>query len=172
MTTNQIQQSAFKREGEIAKIESLSDIVSKINQRLIIFDSNIYISNKKICGRVLTTIAGKLRKYNITPIIPIIVLNEVKKVTKTEETVVRRKIKDIFKKFLLVTCDKKIESEARRLEIKFYEVHNPDSVILAMAKFSGAILVTLDGKLRRSAKLEGVEAYSLKEFVKGWSVIA
>ena len=143
----------------------------KQTQRLILLDYNVIVEDKKHNGRILTVLAGKARKYNLRLALPKIVLYEVSKVTSTSPQKVFEKITKLFKNSTEVRITKDVFHEANRLETQFFEVHRPDSIILALARTTGAILVTLDGKMRRSAKLDGIEAYSVKEFIKNWTVI-
>ena len=143
----------------------------KQTQRLILLDSNVFVEDKKHHGRILTVLAGKARKYNLRLALPKIVLYEVSKVTSTSPQKVFEKITKLFKDSTEVRITKDVFHEANRLETQFFEVHRSDSIILALARTTGAILVTLDGKMRRAAKLDGIEAYSVKEFIKNWTVI-
>lgn len=140
--------------------------------RLILVDSNIFVEDKKRHGRILTSLADKLGRYNLKLIIPRIVIYEVSKVTSTQSEIVLRKIQKIFRNYLTIENENEIIIESKKLETKYYEVHTADSIILATAKIAGAILVTMDRKLRRSAELEGVETYSLTDFTNNWRVIA
>ena len=141
------------------------------SHRLIILDSCVFVEGKKRHGRILTAIAGKAGKYNLQLALPKIVLYEVSKVTSTSPQKVYEQISKFFKDSTDVKITKNVFHEANRLETQFFEVHRSDSIILALARTTGAILVTLDGKMRRSAKLDGIEAYSVKEFIKNWTVI-
>ena len=139
-------------------------------EQLIIFDSCIFIEDKKRYGRILTTLAGKIRKYKLKLVIPRIVLYEVSKVTRTQQQSVMKKIIQVFKQFKTSDKTNEIELESRKLETKYFECHRSDSVILATTKTMGATLVTLDRKLLRTAEIEGVQAYHLKDFVKNWRI--
>jgi len=152
------------------KQESQNFLLQK--PRLIILDSCIYVEDKKRHGRILTTLAGKLGRYNLKLIVPRIVIYEVTKVTSTKSELVLKKIEKLFGNYLTIENENEIISESKRLETKYYEVHSADSIILATARIAGAILITMDRKLRRSAELEGVETYSLKEFINRWRVMA
>lgn len=145
---------------------------TKQKYRLILLDSCVFVEDKKHNGRILSAIAGKAGRYNLKLALPKIVLYEVSKITSTSPQKVFEKITKFFKDSTEVNITKDVFHEANRLETQFFEVHRPDSIILALARTTGAILVTLDGKMRRSAKLDGIEAYSVKEFIKNWTVIA
>jgi len=149
----------------------IENLTLQRNQRLIILDSGVYVEDKKRHGRILTAIAGKAGKYNLRLALPKIVLYEVSKVTSTSPQKVFEKITKLFKDSTEIRITKDVFHEANRLETQFFEVHRSDSIILALARTTGAILVTLDGKMRRAAKLDGIEADSVKEFIKNWTVI-
>jgi predicted nucleic acid-binding protein len=61
-----------------------------------------------------------------------------------------------------------INSESDRLVDQYYECHYPDSIILATAKVTGSALVSLDRELIQTAKLEGVQAFLPRNFVRWW----
>ena len=152
--------------------KQIQNLTIQNSHRLIILDSCVFVEDKKCHGRILTAIAGKVGRYNLKLALPKIVLYEVSKVTSTSPQKVFEQITKFFKDSTEVKITKDVFYEANRLETQFFEVHRSDSIILALARTTGAILVTLDGKMRRSAKLDGIEAYSVKEFIKNWSVIA
>jgi len=140
------------------------------SKRLILFDSCIYIMDKNKAGNVLTVLGKKLRKYRLQNVVPIIVLNEISKVTKSN---FNENVKNIERKlgnFVISEITDDIIVEEKKLEEKYLECHWPDSIILATAKIHGSILVTLDTKLLRSAQLEGVDAYHLSDFMKFWRI--
>lgn len=144
----------------------------KQSHRLILLDSCVFIEDKKLNGRILTSLSGKVGRYKLHLGIPRVVLYEVAKVTSTPTYKVLKRISHFFSEFVTMEESKEVLEEAKRLEAQFFEVHRPDSIILALARITGAILVTMDVKLRRSAILEGVETYSLNEFTNNWRVIA
>ena len=152
-------------------MQELAKQKTKQSYRLIILDSCVFVEDKKHHGRILTSLAGKAGKYHLKLAIPKIVLYEVSKVTSTAPQKVFERINKFFKDSTEVNVDNEVIQEANRLETQFFEVHRPDSIILALARTTGAILVTLDGKMRRSAILDGIEAYSVKEFIKNWRCI-
>ena len=143
-------------------------LIQLTNKRLIIFDSCVYIVDKNKKGNVLAVLGKKLRKYRLQNIVPLVVLNEISKITKSN---FNENVKNIERKlgtFIISERTEDIINEAKRLEEKYYECHRPDSIILATTKIHGAILVTLDSKLLRTAQLEGVDAYHLSDFMKSW----
>ena len=131
----------------------------------IILDSCIYVENKKRYGRILTKIAGKLKKYRLQLVVPRIVLYEISKVTHNQQKSVVQEILSIFKQFTTIEKTRSIDLESQLLETRFYECHKSDSIILATTKVMCATLVTLDRKLLRTAEIEGVHAYHLKDFI-------
>ena len=142
----------------------------EIQTRPIILDSNVYILDNQRNGRILTTIAGKLGKYHLKLILPRIIIYEVSKITKNDPQNVTKKIFYLIKEITSMDVTNEIKLESKKLETKYYECHNPDSIILAMAGYLNAILVTMDRKLHRTAELEGIESYTLKDFIKNWSI--
>ena len=69
-----------------------------------------------------------------------------------------------------ITMDKtdEITAESDRLVKQYYECHHPDSLILATAKVTGSALVSFDRELLQTAKLEGVQAFLPRNFVRWW----
>ncbi len=61
-----------------------------------------------------------------------------------------------------------INEESDRLEDQYFECNYPDSLILATAKITGSALVSFDRKLLDTAKLEGVQAFLPRNFVRWW----
>jgi predicted nucleic acid-binding protein len=61
-----------------------------------------------------------------------------------------------------------IDKESHRLVETYYECHHPDSLILATAKVTGSALVSFDRDLLQTAKLEGVQAFLPRNFVRWW----
>ena len=151
----------------------LSELRKKISNKelFIILDSNGHITKGHQATHLLTILAGKMGKYNAKLVLPRIVLKEVSKVTRTSQNKILKRIFKIYNKTFLLEENNKILAEAKRLETHFYECHSADSIILATAKIMCGILVTNDRKLLRTAELEGVQAYSVKEFLKHWSVM-
>ena len=148
----------------------ISNKVLVEKERQIILDANVYINDKKTFARIITTLAGKCCRYKLKLIVPRIVIYEVGKITGKNTNEVKGKIISIFKKFKIIYYNNVILHESKCLETKYFECHYPDSIILVTAKTTSAILVTLDKKLLRTAKLEGVEAYHLKDFQKNWRI--
>jgi len=142
------------------------------SHRLILLDSCVFVEDKKCNGRILTSLSGKVGRYKLRLGIPRIVLYEVAKVTSTPKYKVLKRINHFFSEFITMEESPEVLEEAKRLEAHFFEVHRSDSIILALARTTSAILITMDRKLRRSAELEGVETYSLKEFTNRWRVMA
>jgi len=140
------------------------------SKRLILFDSCVYIMDKNKAGNVLTVLGKKLRKYRLQNVVPIIVLNEISKVTKSN---FNENVKNIERKlgnFVISEITEDIIIEGKKLEEKYFECHWPDSIILATAKLYGIIFVTLDLKLLRTAQLEGVDAFHCSDFMKSWRI--
>ena len=170
----------IRKESQVTKFiveqesNQLQDIVFDENKnvRIIIFDSCLYVLDSQRSGKIITTLKGRLGKYGLRLALPRIILYEVSKITKNSCNDVIKKIRSKIREFTTVEETNEIKLESKRLETHYFECHNPDSVILATAKILGAILVSLDRKLLRTAELEGVEAYHLKNFMKNWSVIA
>ena len=143
--------------------------IQQSSTTLILFDSNVHIKNN-YNSRILSAFSGKMKRYSASLVLPNIVLREVMKITKISENEVLGKISRVYNRVLFSENNNEISLEAKRLETHFFECHRADSIILATAKIMGAVLVTFDRKLLQTAKLEGVQAYGVKEFLKHWRV--
>ena len=61
-----------------------------------------------------------------------------------------------------------ITSESDRLAEQYYECNQPGSLVLATAKVTGSALVSFDRELLETAKLEGIQAFLPRNFVRWW----
>jgi len=101
-------------------------------------------------------------------VIPESVLGEVQKITGNESDSILDTVYQYCK--YPVTLDKtdEITAESERLIEQYDECHHPDSMILATAKVTGSALVSFDRDLLETAKLEGVQAFLPRNFVRWW----
>lgn len=133
----------------------------------VVVDSNVFI--KEIHeGRSLKPIAKRIKKHKSRLVIPESVLGEVLKITGVTPTSVLEKIYQYFKYPITMDKTEEISTESDRLVDRYYECHFPDSLILATAKVTGSALVSLDRELIQTAKLEGVQAFLPRNFVRWW----
>jgi len=151
---------------------SYTNIETFVNSKtqLIIFDTCVYVKDKRENGNVLAVLAKKLKRFRVKPVLPKNVLYEITKITKDSNEKIIKKLTNAFNTFPIVDTNDDIKSEARLLETKYYNCHFPDSIILATAKFYGAMFVTLDRKLLQIAQFEGVDASNLSDFMKYWRI--
>ncbi len=133
----------------------------------VVVDSNIIIKEIQE-GRSLKPIAKRIKKHKSKMVIPESVLGEVQKITGSESDSIMDTIYQYCK--YPVTMDKtdEINAESDRLVDQYYECHHPDSLILATAKITGSALVSFDRDLLQTAKLEGVQAFLPRNFVRWW----
>ena len=133
----------------------------------VVVDSNIIIKEIQE-GRSLKPIAKRIKKHKSKMVIPESVLGEVQKITGTETDSIMDTIYQYCK--FPITLDKtdEITAESDRLVDQYYECHHPDSLILATAKITGSALVSFDRELLQTAKLEGVQAFLPRNFVRWW----
>ncbi len=142
----------------------------KSKTQLIIFDTCVYVKDKHENGNVLAVLGKKLKRYRVKPVLPKTILYEIAKISKDSQEKIIKKITRAFHTFPIVDTNDEIKSEARLLESKYFDCHFPDSMILATARFYGAIFVTLDRKLLRIAQFEGVDSSNLSDFMKYWRI--
>lgn len=130
-------------------------------------DSNIIIKEIQE-GRSLHPIAKRIKKHKSKMVIPESVLGEVQKVTGTETDEIMDTIYEYCKHPITLDKTDEITAESDRLVDQYYECHFPDSLILATAKLTGSALVSFDRDLLQTAKLEGVQAFLPRNFVRWW----
>ena len=130
-------------------------------------DSNIIIKEMQE-GRSLHPIAKRIKKHKSKMVIPESVLGEVQKITGSETDVIMDTIYEFFKQPITIDRTDEISAESDRLVDQYYECHFPDSLILATAKITGSALVSFDRELLQTAKLEGVQAFLPRNFVRWW----
>lgn len=130
-------------------------------------DSNIIIKEIQE-GRSLHPIAKRIKRHKSKMVIPESVLGEVQKVTGTETDEIMDTIYEYCKHPITLDKTDEITAESDRLVDQYYECHFPDSLILATAKLTGSALVSFDRDLLQTAKLEGVQAFLPRNFVRWW----
>jgi len=92
----------------------------------------------------------------------------VQKVTGNETDVIMDTIYEFCKYPITMDKTEEINAESERLLEQYYECNHPDSLILATAKITGSALVSFDRELLQTAKLEGVQAFLPRNFVRWW----
>jgi len=133
----------------------------------VVIDSNIIIKEIQE-GRSLKPIAKRIKRHKSRMVIPESVLGEVQKITGNETDIIMDTIYEFFKHPITIDKTDEITAESDRLVEQYYECHNPDSLILATAKVTGSALVSFDRELLQTAKLEGVQAFLPRNFVRWW----
>jgi predicted nucleic acid-binding protein len=133
----------------------------------VVVDSNVLIKEIEE-GRSLKPIAKRIKKHKSRLVVPESVLGEVCKVTGIRSDSLMEKIYQYCKFPITIDKTDEIEAESDRLINTYYECHHPDSLILATAKVTGSALVSFDRELLQTAKLEGVQAFLPRNFVRWW----
>ncbi len=133
----------------------------------VVVDSDIIIKEMQE-GRSLHPIAKRIKKHKSKMVIPESVLGEVQKVTGNETDVIMDTIYEFCKQPITLDKSDEINAESARLSEQYYERDNPDSLILATAKITGSALVSFDKELLQTAKLEGIQAFLPRNFVRWW----
>ena len=133
----------------------------------VVIDSNIIIKEIQE-GRSLKPIAKRIKKHKSKMVIPESVLGEVHEITGNETDVIMDTIYEYCKQPITVDKSDEINAEAKRLVEQYNECQNPDGLILATAKVTGSALVSFDRDLLETAKLEGVQAFLPRNFVRWW----
>ena len=133
----------------------------------VVVDSNIIIKEIQE-GRSLKPIAKRIKKHKSKMVIPESVLGEVQEITGNKSDSIMDTVYQYCK--YPVTLDKTdaITAESERLVEQYDECDNSDSLILATAKVTGSALVSFDKGLLETAKLEGVNAFLPRNFVRWW----
>ncbi len=133
----------------------------------VVIDSNILIKEIQE-GRSFKPIAKRIKKHKSRLVIPESVLGEVFKITGTKPISIMEKVYEYCKYPLTIDNTDEIEAESNRLVQRYNECKHPDSLILATAKVTGSALVSLDRELLETAKLEGVQSFLPRNFVRWW----
>lgn len=133
----------------------------------VVIDSNVIIKEIQE-GRSLKPIAKRIKKHKSRVVVPESVIGEVVKITGVTTTSLLEKIYQYFKYPITMDKTEEIDKESDRLVETYYECHHPDSLILATAKVTGSALVSFDRDLLQTAKLEGVQAFLPRNFVRWW----
>ncbi len=133
----------------------------------VVIDSNVIIKEIQE-GRSLKPIAKRIKKHKSRVVVPESVIGEVVKITGVTTTSLLEKIYQYFKYPVTMDITEEIDKESDRLVETYYECHHPDSLILATAKVTGSALVSFDRDLLQTAKLEGVQAFLPRNFVRWW----
>lgn len=133
----------------------------------VVIDSNVIIKEIQE-GRSLKPIAKRIKKHKSRVVVPESVIGEVVKITGITTTSLLEKIYQYFKYPVTMDKTEEIDKESDRLVETYYECHHPDSLILATAKVTGSALVSFDRDLLQTAKLEGVQAFLPRNFVRWW----
>lgn len=136
-----------------------------VQTQTVVLDSNVFIKEIQE-GRVLRPIAKRMKRYKSKLVIPEIVLGEVNKITGADPVATMERVYQYCKQPITVDKTNEIVSESQRLAEKYYECHSPDNLILATAKITGSTLVSFDRDLLQTAKMEGVQAFLPRNYIR------
>lgn len=131
----------------------------------VVLDSNVIIKEIQE-GRVLRSIAKRMKKYKSKLVIPEIVLGEVNKITGSDPASTMERVYQYCRQPITIDKTSEINSESQRLAQKYYECHSSDSLVLATAKITGSTLVSFDRDLLQTAKMEGVQAFLPRNYIR------
>ena len=131
----------------------------------IVLDANVIIKEIQE-GRILRPIAKRMKKYKSKLVLPEIVLGEVSKITGTDPISTMERVYQYCKQPIMMDKTEEILSESQRINEKYYECHRSDSLILATAKLTGSTLVSFDRDLLQTAKMEGVQAFLPRNYIR------
>ena len=133
----------------------------------VVIDSNIIIKEIQE-GRSLKPIAKRIKKHKSKMVIPESVLGEVQKITGNESDSILDTVYQYCKQPITLDKTDEITAESDRLVEQYQECNQPGSLILATAKITGSALVSFDRDLLETTKLEGVNAFLPRNFVRWW----
>lgn len=131
----------------------------------IVLDANVIIKEIQE-GRILKPIARRMKKYKSKLVLPEIVLGEVSKITGSDPISTMERVYQHCKQPIMMDKTEEILSESQRINEKYYECHRSDSMILATAKITGSTLVSFDRDLLQTAKMEGVQAFLPRNYIR------
>ncbi|AJZ75452.1 type II toxin-antitoxin system VapC family toxin [Candidatus Nitrosotenuis cloacae] len=131
----------------------------------VVLDTNVIIKEIQE-GRILKPIAKRMKKYKSKLVMPEIILGEVGKVTGSDPITTMERVYQYCKHPIMMDKTNEILSESQRITEKYYECHRSDSLILATAKVTGSTLVSFDRDLLQTAKMEGVQAFLPRNYIR------
>jgi len=131
----------------------------------VVLDTNVIIKEIQE-GRILKPIAKRMKKYKSKLVMPEIILGEVGKVTGSDPITTMERVYQYCKQPIMMDKTNEILSESQRITEKYYECHKSDSLILATAKITGSTLVSFDRDLLQTAKMEGVQAFLPRNYIR------
>ncbi|MBI5698273.1 MAG: PIN domain-containing protein [Thaumarchaeota archaeon] len=131
----------------------------------VVLDTNVIIKEIQE-GRILRPIAKRMKRYKSKLVMPEIILGEVNKVTGSNPISTMERVYQYCKQPIMVDKTNEILSESQRITDKYYECHKSDSLILATAKVTGSTLVSFDRDLLQTAKMEGVQAFLPRNYIR------
>lgn len=131
----------------------------------IVLDANVIIKEIQE-GRILKPIAKRMKKYKSKLVLPEIVLGEVSKITGSDPITTMERVYQYCKQPIMIDKTDEILSESQKINDKYYECHRSDSLILATAKLTGSTLVSFDRDLLQTAKMEGVQAFLPRNYIR------
>lgn len=131
----------------------------------IVLDANVIIKEIQD-GRILKPIAKRMKKYKSKLVLPEIVLGEVSKITGSDPISTMERVYQFCRHPIMMDKTDEILTESQRINDKYYECHRSDSLILATAKITGSTLVSFDRDLLQTAKMEGVQAFLPRNYIR------
>jgi predicted nucleic acid-binding protein len=135
------------------------------SSQTVVLDTNVIIKEIQE-GRILKPIAKRMKKYKSKLVMPEIILGEVGKVTGSDPISTMERVYQYCKHPIMMDKTNEILSESQRITEKYYECHKSDSLILATAKITGSTLVSFDRDLLQTAKMEGVQAFLPRNYIR------
>lgn len=139
--------------------------MTSVQTQTVVLDSNVFIKEIQE-GRVLRPIAKRMKRYKSKLVIPEIVLGEISQITGADPIATMERVYQYCKQPITVDKTNEIVFESQRLAEKYYECHSPDNLILATAKITGSTLVSFDRDLLQTAKMEGVQAFLPRNYIR------
>jgi len=139
--------------------------LASVQTQTVVLDSNVFIKEIQE-GRVLRPIAKRMKRYKSKLVIPETILGEVNKITGADPIATMERVYQYCKQPITVDKTNEIVLESQRLAEKYYECHSPDNLILATAKITGSTLVSFDRDLLQTAKMEGVQAFLPRNYIR------
>ncbi len=139
--------------------------MASVQTQTVVLDSNVFIKEIQE-GRVLRPIAKRMKRYKSKLVIPETILGEVNKITGADPIATMERVYQYCKQPITVDKTNEIVLESQRLAEKYYECHSPDNLILATAKITGSTLVSFDRDLLQTAKMEGVQAFLPRNYIR------
>ena len=135
-----------------------SEKIERVISSQVVLDTNVIIDSWN--NNYLKQIQQLLKKNDLRIILSETTLGESIRKLQTDKNTLMRSLENSFgNRFEIHPTMPEMVEDARKMEEKYDSLHNPDSIILAVAKKFGAAIISNDDALTECCKEEEIEVY-------------